>query len=340
MNSIFISYIIPCYNVEKYLSRCFDSLEKQVIRDNMGIEFVFVNDGSTDGTLSLLQAFADRDSRAVVIGQKNQGVSSARNAGLKAAKGKYVFFLDSDDWLIDDASQTLYDVCMGDEPDIIITNAYIVNEVALNEKKKWSICLGLDPGIYNTMDFARKVHRLPVSFKTYKREMLMNYHVFYNEHLCVGEVYAFFVNAMVYSHTIAFTDKRIMNYLVRSTGVMRTLNIERDRSIINTIHYIDDCIKVQMPELCEVSSYKRSLYDLANMFGIVNYVNKTPYSSEIGVFLTQINKDDIYKKLQRYFIYKEWGLNGRTKYALLLHFLPISFTYRVLRFARRIGHKS
>lgn len=335
MNNIFISYIIPCYNVEKYLPICIESLRHQIIREGLGIEYIFVNDGSTDETLSILQDFAENDSRAVVIDQKNQGVSSARNAGLIVAKGKYVFFLDSDDWLTDDASQTLYDACKCGEPDIIITNAYIVNEVALNEKKKWSICIGLDPGIYDTMEFARKVHRLPVSFKTYKRELLMNHHIFYNINLRVGEVYAFFIVAMTCSHTIAFTDKRIMYYLVRSSGVMRTLNIERDRTIINTIHYIEDNTKEIMPELCSVPSYIRSLYDIINLFGIINYVKKTAYSSEIGDFLSWINKDDLYKKLQRYFIFKEWGLNGRTKYAILLHYFPIPFTYRLLRFVQR-----
>jgi len=316
---IFISYIIPCYNVQDYLPRCLESLSQQKIESDGEIEFILVNDGSTDKTLSLLKDFSVKEERAIVIDQTNRGVSAARNAGLNIAKGEYVFFLDSDDWLTDDASQILYDVCHNDEPDIIITNAYKIDEGVLNIRREWDPCMGVKEGVYGTIEFAHRVHRLPFSFKAYRREILVSHQIHFIENLRVGEVYAFFLDAMTFSQSIAFTDRRIMNYLVRDSSVMRTVNLEQST-------------KEHMPELCKEASYKRSLFDIVYLFSFVNYVNKASYTSEIGCFLWQINKDPIFRDLKKYFILKEKGFNARTKHSWLHILFPVSVSYRLLRF--------
>ena len=92
-----ISVIIPVYNVEKYLRECLDSLLNQTFKD---IEIICVNDGSTDGSLNILNEYASKDSRFIIINQNNQGLSAARNNGLNVAKGDYVAFLDSDDYIL------------------------------------------------------------------------------------------------------------------------------------------------------------------------------------------------------------------------------------------------
>jgi len=313
-----------------------DSLSKQRIDSGAEVEFVLVNDGSPDNCLQQLKEFAKKDVRAVVIDQKNQGVSAARNAGLKVAQGEYVFFLDSDDWLTDDASQILYEVCNNDKPHIIVTNAYIIKEGRFDVKKEWNPCFGLDDGFYETMDFARKISHLPISFKAYKREMLMSHHIYYNESLRVGEVYAFFLNAMTFSQSIAFTGKRIMNYLVRDSSVMRTVNLERDSTIIDTMHYIEEITKKQMPELRKEASYKRSLFSIVNAFGMQNYVKKSPYTREIGQLLRIINKDAIYVDLQKFILRNDSKLNKMTMYGIAQYYLPISCSYRLIRLVRKI----
>ena len=120
---VFLSFVVPCYNLNDYISRCLNSLGKQIIKGDFEIEYILVNDGSTDNTFDLLNRFAEKDSRAKVINQNNKGVSAARNVGLNAASGKYVFFLDGDDYLTEQASQILYESCYNDSADIIITNA-------------------------------------------------------------------------------------------------------------------------------------------------------------------------------------------------------------------------
>lgn len=91
-----ISIIIPCYNVEKYLSRCLDSVIGQSFTD---FEVICVNDGSPDNSGSILEEYAAKDKRIKILTQKNQGLSMARNNGKALAQGKYIYFLDSDDFI-------------------------------------------------------------------------------------------------------------------------------------------------------------------------------------------------------------------------------------------------
>lgn len=92
-----VSVIIPIYNGEKYFTECIQSILDQSFTN---IEVIVINDGSTDGSLSLIERYAQNDSRIGVINQKNKGVSAARNAGLSKAKGDYIMFVDADDYLV------------------------------------------------------------------------------------------------------------------------------------------------------------------------------------------------------------------------------------------------
>ena len=95
-----ISVIIPCYNVENYIAQCLESIVAQTCSN---LEIVCVNDGSTDGTLRLLEKFAAEDERIMIFSQQNAGLSAARNAGIHKSTGVYLMFVDADDWLEPDA---------------------------------------------------------------------------------------------------------------------------------------------------------------------------------------------------------------------------------------------
>lgn len=99
MNTPLISIIIPAYNAQKYISATLDSILNQPCKD---FEIIVVNDGSTDKTSEILSSYSSRNKQIVVLDQKNQGVSVARNNALEIAKGKYISFLDSDDLWADD----------------------------------------------------------------------------------------------------------------------------------------------------------------------------------------------------------------------------------------------
>ena len=106
------SIIIPVYNVDKYIQACLDSVLGQTFSD---WEAICVNDGSTDGSPALLEKNATKDERIKVINQSNAGTATARNTGIRAAQGDYVFFLDSDDWLEPDSLQILANKLRGED---------------------------------------------------------------------------------------------------------------------------------------------------------------------------------------------------------------------------------
>ena len=124
-----ISVIIPVYNAEKYLEKCLNSVIKQTLKD---IEIICINDGSTDGSLNILQKYSEKDKRFIIIDQKNSGQSVARNKGLSVAKGEFIGFVDSDDWIDDDFYEKLYDAAIEYKADIAAGNILRVNENETN----------------------------------------------------------------------------------------------------------------------------------------------------------------------------------------------------------------
>ena len=118
-----ISVVVPIYNMEPYLARCVDSLLSQTYAD---LEIILVNDGSTDGSPTLCERYAAQDSRIKVLHKPNGGLSDARNAGVEAATGEWIYFVDSDDWLDRDAIGRLYDFAVTGRCDVVQGNMYYV----------------------------------------------------------------------------------------------------------------------------------------------------------------------------------------------------------------------
>lgn len=107
-----ISIIAPVYNVEKYLPQCLDSLIGQTYQD---LEIICVNDGSTDGSLEILEQYATKDNRIKVVSQEKQGLSGARNSGIVRAQGEWMMFVDSDDWLESNCCEKLMNDAGGND---------------------------------------------------------------------------------------------------------------------------------------------------------------------------------------------------------------------------------
>ena len=113
-----VSVIVPVYNVEKYLGECLDSILGQTLR---AIEVICVDDGSTDGSATILDAYAARDGRVKVIHQPNAGAGAARNAGIAAATGEYLLFCDPDDWCDRRMLKALYAKAQACLCDVVVT---------------------------------------------------------------------------------------------------------------------------------------------------------------------------------------------------------------------------
>lgn len=116
------SVVIPVYNVEQFLAECVDSVLNQTMQD---FEIILVDDGATDSSGAICDDYGHRDPRIRVIHQKNRGLSAARNTGLDAASGEYVYFLDSDDYIVPDALEKLQDTAKREQADVVFFDASV-----------------------------------------------------------------------------------------------------------------------------------------------------------------------------------------------------------------------
>lgn len=129
-----ISIIIPVYNAAQYLKECLESVLTQTIKE---IEVICINDGSTDDSLEILNQFQQRDSRILIVDQKNHGVSAARNAGLKIATGKYLGFVDADDTIEKEYFEILFSAAEENRCEIIYSK-FLANEKHLATNRKYN----------------------------------------------------------------------------------------------------------------------------------------------------------------------------------------------------------
>ena len=116
-----VSIIVPVYNAEKTLRRCVDSILNQEYED---FELLLVDDGSSDASREICDGYAAADRRVAVIHKENSGVSDARNKGIDMAEGKYLQFVDSDDWIARDATKQFVRAAARDEADMVIADFY------------------------------------------------------------------------------------------------------------------------------------------------------------------------------------------------------------------------
>lgn len=152
METIRLSYIVPVYNTLSWLKDCLDSLLDHHGND---IEFVLVDDGSTDGSSELLQHYANKDSRIKLIRQANKGLSAARNIGLANAGGQYILFVDSDDVVDSKAVIRMVETAEKEDADIVTGQIMCFNENGI--KSPWGIFLPY--GVYETgFDYMKAVN--------------------------------------------------------------------------------------------------------------------------------------------------------------------------------------
>lgn len=117
INKIKVSVIVPVYNVEKYLKEAMDCIINQTLKE---IEIICVDDGSTDSSLDILNKYADKDNRIIILEQENQGAGVARNTGLDIARGEYLSFLDPDDFFELTLLEEFYEKAISCDADIVV----------------------------------------------------------------------------------------------------------------------------------------------------------------------------------------------------------------------------
>lgn len=153
-----ISVIVPVYNVERFLSKCLDSIINQTYEN---LEIILVNDGSPDNCGLICDEYAEKDNRITVIHKKNKGISSARNSGLNIATGEYIGFVDSDDWIHKKMFEDLITITILNQSNLVhclFTNSNEIIE-KVQEKNVNPIILDKKETLYNYLNYGFYVWR-------------------------------------------------------------------------------------------------------------------------------------------------------------------------------------
>ncbi len=272
-----VSVIIPVFNSEKYLSACLESVVKQTLKS---IEIIIVDDGSTDSSLSIVKRFMERDDRIILIHQKNMFAGVARNNGLNIATGKYVIFLDSDDFfepnmLMDTyriAEKKSLDMVMfgywefDDETKINIKNFYI------NDTKK----------VFSSSDLGDMVFTKTTGYpwdKLINREFILDQNILFQDVRYNNDMF-FSLAAVLSAKRMVYLRKRFVHYRINNKNSI-------SGKIYNSYHAENDCgIKVisELKKFMIERDYTSPAFKKA-------FINRSNYFLDYRVDRAAVNKE-------------------------------------------------
>lgn len=236
MDEIKVSVIVPVYNTEKYLNQCLDSIVNQTLKE---IEIILVNDESKDNSLNILEQYKKKDKRIKIINNKHEGegAASARNAGLRIAKGEYLAFLDSDDFFEIDLLEKTYNRGLETKSDIVVYNGMLYDQIIegkidtdtilditkVPEKKIFSYKDALDtlflcttPAPWNKLFKADLVRKYKLEFQS----------VFYTDDVL------FVLSSMVVAEKISVLNEKLVYYRINVSEAQTTNKAKAPFSII------------------------------------------------------------------------------------------------------------
>lgn len=238
-----VSVIVPIYNKAKFLPKALESLQKQTLKE---VEFICVNDGSTDNSLDILKEYAKDDYRIKIVDQRNQSCGVARNNGIKIARGEYIAFLDPDDWFEPEALEELYNKSKKQNCDLMVFNFNSFDENG-NFIKKFNLQKRLqrfydmkEEQNFNWKDIKPRAlgGLYPASWnKFYRRDLIKENNIrFARSNLAEDNVFVF--AATLNAQNIGYVDKAYYNYLVNSASTIRSSS-DKNLALFHSI----DCVK-------------------------------------------------------------------------------------------------
>ncbi|MDR1943165.1 MAG: glycosyltransferase [Endomicrobium sp.] len=329
-----ISVIVPIYNTEKYLSECLDSILGQTFKD---LEVICINDGSPDDSDKILEEYSKRDSRIVIIRQKNMGLAEARNSGLRVASGEYIGFVDSDDWIDSTFYEKLISVTIGLDADIAVAGIRYFTDSWANREAY------LDVIVTNFQDKIALMPNGAVWNKLFKASLIKDNNFKFPSGLFFEDNVVLFV-AIYYSNKMVHTSDVCYNYRTNNDGICRSsdpikqkkraddkiiiskfiLNFAKDKhfslsDLWETILFLRRSIIADI-----FSDFQRELRDLLGWKFSFRYNELTRffYRNDIGkrwvrvikMFKVTVAKrqigDPIKKDIKRLFIFAAYDKNG------------------------------
>lgn len=238
-----LSIVIPVYNVENYIPQCLESILNQSFKD---LEVICVNDGSTDNSLSVLQDYKAKDDRIIIIDKKNEGSGIARNAGLSIAKGEYVYYVDGDDWIEDNALEKI--IVKADE---LNTDILIFGGLSYYEGKGKNGGYSADKlpkkyfnKVFSSKDIKKDIFKFPSTAwtKLYRRDFLIKNNIKFQD-IKAGQDQLPFFHSMIKAERIALLPENIYCYRKNRKGAVTSVKKKKSFSPIYVFYGVEEMLK-------------------------------------------------------------------------------------------------
>ena len=272
MNIPQISVIVPVYNVEKYLTQCIESILSQTYQE---FELLLIDDGSEDNSGSICDHYSNIDSRVHVFHKENGGVSSARNMGIEHAKGEWVCFVDSDDWIDKDTFEYITGLWKG--ADFLQFGYRRTGGTASEYSYVPSKVLRYSTSVYCT----KRIYHSAICGYLLKLNIIKKYKISFPNHIKYGEDQAFILKTLICSSEIVILDRHFYNYRDREGSAMHaseSISMGKDHLLV-----IEDLLlfiehnRINLPPLylslfrtSVMSFFWISVRSIKSVFDIVN----------------------------------------------------------------------
>ncbi len=283
MNRKLVSIIVPIYNVEKYIEKTVGSL---ILQDYDNIEIILVDDGSPDNSAQIIDRLQKKDSRILVIHKENAGVSSARNAGLRAAKGAYVMFVDGDDWVEKDYVSYFVDLIENTGCDVAMNR----NNFSEYNKRSSDSVYSVDAEKAIEWIYLGKVF-VAVWNKIYKSSVLKQNGICFDESIWYGEGMLFNIDCLQHVDRVAIGEKCVYHQTPNMDSAMRKFNLESNycgiRSMeIQKTHWIKRSKKIE-----DAWNYHRRAFNWSIMSGLARSGQDAIYPDEYNRCAKNLRRD-------------------------------------------------
>ncbi|MBQ9244911.1 glycosyltransferase [bacterium] len=280
-----VSVVIPVYNSEKYLVQCVDSVVNQTLKD---LEIIFVDDGSTDNSLNILERYQKSDSRIKIIKQLHQNAGIARNNGILQATGEYIHFLDSDDFLDLDSYEKLYNIIKNNDADIVKFKTHRFD----NKKKETTAskyCDLADIGdeyfnqyltMENNAEIMLQISDAPWS-GIYKLAFLKEYNIIFDDLKCANDT-GFFFRCLLHAKKFYLSPQKFVYYRMLNYSSLLYARPYNYDCQIKLCKNVEKDIK-DVPEKIKEAIHQRILFKLFNSYRTYMKEKSLKYNVKINI---------------------------------------------------------
>ena len=312
-----VSVIVPVFNLELYISRCVDSIINQTIFDK--IELILINDGSKDNSLKIMEEYEEKYENIIIISQINSGVSAARNVGIKNAHGKYVLFVDGDDFINTDYIENLFIATDKEEYDMVIADYWLYyseNNLKryrnINKQKEWNsqeaIKELLSGGLVGNNLFD----------KIFKRTLLNG--VEFNSDIKIGEDLLFIYNYLKNAKRILGTFLPGYYYVQREGSAMNSSFSEKQFDILKVSNKIQN-------DICTEDNELINIYQAFDIYCKYKIVERALKNKNYNMYKDRI--EDLKIEIRKYSIIKGFKYLSKNRFLglILIKYFPHTYLW-------------